>query len=58
MIEVRDEQQCEAPEGGGMLRQVAASWFLHEGNSVAVIDTTRLFSGWLTTTMRVATTTA
>ncbi|MGE4243557.1 chemotaxis protein CheW [Ramlibacter sp.] len=47
MIEVRDDQQCATPDEAGTLSLLAASWFLHEGRPVAVVDTWRLFSGWL-----------
>ena len=47
LIQVRDEQECPAPEDSGMLRRLAASWFEHAGQPVAVLDTAKLFSGWL-----------
>lgn len=47
LIQVRDEQECPAPEDSGMLRLLAASWFEHAGQPVAVLDTAKLFSGWL-----------
>lgn len=54
MIEVSDATKCAAPQDTRAVSLLSYSWFEHAGHPVAVIDTARLFSGWLGATRAAA----